>query len=1523
MGNSKRRRRETSEDSTSVNTTTSDSDNHHRRSQHKKRRHIRKHSRSHKKHSKRQARSKRYEQRSSQRSVNRELTKTPPLPIPNCSSSTVHIPTVNEPIGHFTTPPVPNFWGQNNFPVSFSVVPEFDPSDNSQTIENWINKVSECAQIYSWNDRQICHYALPKLTGLAKKWYQGLPSVLYSWHEWTQKLKLAFPSNENYGDLLTTMLKLRCRFGQSLEHYYYDKMALINKCEITGTKAVGCLIHGIDDKFVRMGAGTCMFKEPEQILNYLRTVSQHENNAPTSNFRNRNTASVRQPNKMTNEPTKNNVSDTVRCFNCNEMGHISLKCSKPIKKCNFCLKLGHDTKDCRKKNANNSDETSKSNTVTEQNKTVMCINNSESNNEKYYKNVKVNDISLQGYIDLGSKCTLIRESNAKLILAIWDTSDLPMLQGFGNSLVRPIGKSMAMLEIGSVKAETEVLIVEDHYLRTPILVGQSFTEKPNVILLKTADELVFMQIPHFHDENNLKVKVFTNKDEVVKPKTTMPIDVIADGNYTGGLFVQCGLRMLHNNEYVICSGLFEFRLGKGYLLLTNLSCNDLKILGGMLLVRGQIYQEVSSEYIGIMTETTNYEPLPLSRVKISTDVTEKQKQKLFELLQKYRDCFAMNLAELGKTNLTKMDITLTDNRPVVYNPYRISQSERQHLSKIIEELLTNGIIRESTSDYSSPVILVNKKNGDKRLCIDYRSLNRKTLKDKYPLPRIEDQLDRLGGSRYFISLDLFSGYYQVPMDENSKRFTAFVTPDGLYEFERMPFGLSNAPSVFQRTINSMLRGKQNLALAYMDDLLVTSQSIEEGLDKLERVLQLLRSSHLTLNLEKCDFFQTRINYLGYEICSDGIRPGVAKIKAVMDFAIPKNVHEVRQFVGLTSYFRRFIQNYSLIAKPLTILTKKNTPWSFGEPQLTAFNELKSKLTTRPVLALYDPQAELEIHTDASKVGIGAILMQRVNLDKLHPIVYYSRQTSSDESKLHSYELETLAVVCALNRFRVYVLGKTFKVVTDCAAIRSTMIKKDLIPRVARWYILMQEYDFIVEHRDGAKMSHVDALSRNPGIAECQDEIRVVDIMAIDDDAWLRTVQEQDSEIQRIINILSDINTKDIVDIHKNYTIKNGRLYRITNDKNNDVNLKWVVPKSVRWQIVRMNHDDVGHFGFDKTYSRVNQVYWFKKMRRFIKKYCNSCLSCAHNKIPAGAKEGELHPIPKINKPFDTLHTDHCGPFPVSKKKNCHILVIIDAFTKFIYIKPVKNVKSSTSIQVFTEYFSLFGVPRRLISDRGTSFTSKEFSNFVNERGIKHILNAVASPRANGQVERYNRTIVDAITTANHNRPENEWDLRLPQIQWSLNNTINKSTGRTPSEILFGTQTTGVSDGFMNTLVSESHTPVDRDEVRSNAESRIQINQQEQKERFDKSHKKPTQYKIGDLVRVEKDIRTEPGQSRKLLPKCVGPFRISKIIGNDRYEIEDTPITRKEGCKPYRSVFAVDKLHPWLVFNHDAISSDSE
>lgn len=324
--------------------------------------------------------------------------------------------------------------------------------------------------------------------------------------------------------------------------------------------------------------------------------------------------------------------------------------------------------------------------------------------------------------------------------------------------------------------------------------------------------------------------------------------------------------------------------------------------------------------------------------------------------------------------------------------------------------------------------------------------------------------------------------------------------------------------------------------------------------------------------------------------ADGIRPGSRKTEAVSNFPTPKN-----QFIGLASFFRRFVKDFAIIATPLTDLLKKNSKWEWTSRQDNSFRALQNALTERPILALYDPSLPAELHTDACKMGVAGILFQRNSEGVLRPVSFYSRKTTLDEQKMHSFELETLAVIASLARFRVYLLGVPFKIYTDCSALQTAMTKRDLVPRIARWWIQLQEFDCSFEYRPGTRMAHVDALSRNP-VNPALPETHVLDVLTVEKDDWISTVQMVDDEIKSIKTILENPDIDKIVDVQNNYCLKNDRVFRkIDND------LRWVVPKSVRWQVLKMNHDDVGHFGFEKTLARIKQSYWFPKLRRFVKK----------------------------------------------------------------------------------------------------------------------------------------------------------------------------------------------------------------------------------------------------------------------------------------------------------------------------------
>ncbi|XP_076642233.1 uncharacterized protein LOC143353023 [Halictus rubicundus] len=475
---------------------------------------------------------------------------------------------------------------------------------------------------------------------------------------------------------------------------------------------------------------------------------------------------------------------------------------------------------------------------------------------------------------------------------------------------------------------------------------------------------------------------------------------------------------------------------------------DVRIKNGSITICENINSSESTvpEVFHISTCESNSE-LDLSHIR-SID----HRKRIEELRQKYAPNKVQNLD-------IKMNIVLTDNIPVYQRPRRLSPPEKEEVNAQIDEWLENKIIQRSQSDYASPIVLVKKKNGSTRLCIDYRRLNNKIVKDRYPLPLIEDHLDRLQDARIFSTLDLKNGFFRVEIEKNSRKYTTFVTPDGQYEFLRVPFGLCNSPSVFQRYINAIFQEliAKGLVLVYMDDLVVPSRDCEDGLHNLEIVLKTASEYGLRINWEKCQFIQTRIEYLGYIIENGTIRPSDHKTSAVMKFPKPSNVKSVQSFLGLTGYFRKFISQYSIIARPLTNLLKKNTSFYFGLEEERAFDSLK----------LCTTQFSTHIETRDS------------DDNAFHPTYYASWKNSPSEEKYTSYELEVLAIIRALRKFRVYLLGIPFKIITDCQAFSLTMKKRDLCVRVGRWALLLEEFNYIVEHRPGKNMCHVDALSRYP------------------------------------------------------------------------------------------------------------------------------------------------------------------------------------------------------------------------------------------------------------------------------------------------------------------------------------------------------------------------------------------------------------------------------------------------------------
>lgn len=455
-------------------------------------------------------------------------------------------------------------------------------------------------------------------------------------------------------------------------------------------------------------------------------------------------------------------------------------------------------------------------------KNILKINSYTNGNSKYFKTVIVNDKPLKAFIDFGSECTLLRKTDAELLCLVKNFDNVPIVKGFGQSSVVPLYKTHAFVRIDEIESDTEILVVEDVHMQTSLIIGQNFTELPFITILKDSSTLTFYKSPSLDGDSKGVLKLYVaDRIEILKTST---VPVHSNYDFTGDVFIEGYNAVGTGKEFRLLQGAYNIFNGKGSVVVSNLSTNIITLHPNILIARAIPFNEQKVCQINkIAKESSTVEPLNKNDIKTGPRLNEEQLDRLYLLLQNYRDCFATNLNEIGCVADVEMNINLADNKPVVYRPYRLSHYERERVRETIDELLQNDIIQESKSDYASPILMVKKKTGEQRLCVDFRALNNKTIKDRFPLPIIEDQISNLSGNSFFTTLDLASGYYQIPMSKESQHLTGFVTPDGHFEFKRMPFGLANAPAVFQRMINKVLGNRRfEYALAYLDDVLIPS-----------------------------------------------------------------------------------------------------------------------------------------------------------------------------------------------------------------------------------------------------------------------------------------------------------------------------------------------------------------------------------------------------------------------------------------------------------------------------------------------------------------------------------------------------------------------------------------------------------------------------------------------------------------------------------------------------------------------------
>lgn len=880
---------------------------------------------------------------------------------------------------------------------------------------------------------------------------------------------------------------------------------------------------------------------------------------------------------------------------------------------------------------------------------------------------------------------------------------------------------------------------------------------------------------------------------------------------------------------------------------------------------------------------------------LDTSLTTMQEVELGILLKKNAAVFEAN----GRpTTVAEHTIDTGNHRPVSVRPYRLSPAKTQALKKEIEMMLTDGIIKPCHSPWSAPVVMIPKKDGGTRVCIDYRQLNSITVPDVYPLPRIDDLLSNAKPTPFMTTCDLRAGYWQIKVCEEDQLKTTFVTPFGMYKFLRMPFGLRNAPATFQRMMDVFRLSLSHIKLLiYLDDIIILSTTFEEHLKDLQAVFDRLKEYNLTANREKCHFCCSRIKYLGHYITPQGLALDPEKVLAINKMKPPSNVKHLLTFLQMCSWYRRFVQNFAKVTEPLSRLTKKNVEWKWETEQQTAFNRLRELLVNAPILAQVDESKPFIIKTDASGYAVGAVLVQGEG-EQEHPIEYASRLLNAAERNYSTTEREALAVVWAVNKFRGYIEGSPITLLTDHQALKWLMSLKSPTGRLARWALQLQPYDITIKYITGRTNVVADALSRPSCSTENTEDCGICSIIVDIPSKTAKEVRDEqmkDEIIKKIIIALEgSIEEEAKYWSKKGYILNDGIVYRYTQDDDSD-DSQIVVPSQEQDKIIKTYHDDptAGHYGIEKTIERITKRYYWKGMRKYITNYVRNCLECQRYK-PSNLKPSGLLQTTATNQRFEVIAFDLFGPLPRSPKNHNWIFIIEDVATRWVELFALEHATAEVcATTLINEIFLRFGFPRRVISDNGTQFVSAIMQQVTYCLDIQHGFTPVYHPETN-PVERRNRDLKTQLAILVGN-DHTSWAEKLPSIRFAMNTAQSSSTGYTSAYLTFGRELRTPDDvnrDLKEIIHNENFIPeitpklLIMTDVMRKARETSETKEEKRKEYMDKKRKPCPNFNTGDHVMVNTHVLSNAahGFSSKLAPRRDGPYIIIKRHGPSSFEV---------------------------------------
>ena len=911
---------------------------------------------------------------------------------------------------------------------------------------------------------------------------------------------------------------------------------------------------------------------------------------------------------------------------------------------------------------------------------------------------------------------------------------------------------------------------------------------------------------------------------------------------------------------------------------------------------------------------------PIEDIKVEHNFPPELSERFLETIRDHASSFH-NGGRLKQTlAVVNHEIRLKNPQPFREAPRRYSEEKRQYIDTQVREMLRDGIIEHTTSPFSSAVVITGKKDGDYRFCVDYRRLNEQTVDAPQCLPRIHETLKDLGSAKFFSTLDLKSGYWQIPMARESRQYTAFSTPGGgQYQFRVMPFGLKNAPGTFQNLMRQVLAEQWgSFAIAYLDDIIVYSSEWGEHLQHLSLVFERLEIYGLTISPKKCRFGQTTLPYLGHVIGTNGNAAQTVHIEAIRDFKSPRTRKELRSFLGICNWVKEYVPNSSEVLLPLTDLLSPKRPYKWTTETQEKFEVAKLAFQNPTSLSRPDPRLPFVLQTDASARGMGAVLMQEATDGSRRIVSYASAKFSPAESRYHCNEQECLAIIWAIKRYRPYLEDAPFILRTDSKTLTWLNSRKDTRDKLTRWDVLLRELTLKVEHVPGKNNELPDALSRHPNPYEVSpgepDLERMLpptrsaaDVKPVEPIPILSALhapvspslfeeiidaQQEDPAISRDAIRWRELQGKqpftreDELFLQQNRLTDNG----FWRESSTDGIWRLQIPAVLRAKVIWEYHDAPlsGHPGAEETIRSIQRFFSWPGMNREIRRYVLGCHLCICCKPIRGQATRSLRPRP-ARSAWETIAIDLMGPYPLTTQGNRFILVVTDLFTRWVEAFPLRASDAPRLTKILEEeVFSRYGYPKRVLSDNGPQFTGNIWAAAAQRWDCQLWTTPVYHPQAN-PTERRNQELKKGLRLRLYQGNQRTWDRYLSELLFGLRRRQNAATGVTPSYLLFGK--TILQPGEWR--IFQTPEEADQNEERRQREDEARHHQATYQLKYATVPARP-RYFPGDWVYIPNHRLSNKaaGYNAKLAQARLGPYQVLDHISGEVYWVLKDDVMQK-------------------------------